>query len=139
MKHTLTLQTGRIQRPQKAVIYSPEGIGKSTLASQCPSPVFLDTEGGSHHLDIVRLLAPKSWEEVTSVITALGSEAQDFRTFVIDTADWLEKLLIEHICQRSNKTSIEDFGWRPTPSASWTCTLLRNGLRIFSSATSGNW
>ncbi|XHR30531.1 MAG: ATP-binding protein [Chthoniobacteraceae bacterium] len=111
MKNTLALQTGRIQRPQKAVIYGPEGIGKSTLASQFPSPVFLDTEGGSHHLDIVRLLAPKSWEEVTSAITALGSEAHDFRTFVIDTADWLEKLLIEHICQRSNKTSIEDFGY----------------------------
>ncbi|XHR31090.1 MAG: ATP-binding protein [Chthoniobacteraceae bacterium] len=111
MKHTLALQTGRIQRPQKAVIYGPEGIGKSTLASQFPSPVFLDTEGGSHHLDITRLPAPKSWEEVTSAITALGSEAHDFHTFVIDTADWLEKLLIEHICQRSNKTSIEDFGY----------------------------
>ncbi len=35
----------------------------------------------------------------------------DFHTFVIDTADWLEKLLIEHVCQRNNKTSIEDFGY----------------------------
>jgi hypothetical protein len=105
------VSAGRITRPQKAVIYGPEGIGKSTLAAQFPSPVFLDTEGGSHHLDIARLPAPKSWEDVTGAITALGSEAHDFRTVVIDTADWLEKLLIEHICQRANKTSIEDFGY----------------------------
>jgi GTPase SAR1 family protein len=111
MKHTLALQTGRISRPQKTVIYGPEGIGKSTLASQFPSPVFLDTEGGSHHLDITRLPAPKSWEDVTSAISALGSEEHEFRTFAVDTADWLEKLLIEHICQRSNKTNIEDFGY----------------------------
>ncbi len=111
MKHTLALQTGRISRPQKAVIYGPEGIGKSTLASQFPSPVFLDTEGGSHHLDISRLPAPKTWDDVTESISALGSEVHDFRTVVIDTADWLEKLLIEHICQHANKTSIEDFGY----------------------------
>ena len=111
MKNTLTLLQGRISRPQKAVIYGPEGIGKSTLASQFPSPVFLDTEGGSHHLDIPRLPAPKTWEDVTGAISALASETHEFGTLVIDTADWLEKLLVEHICQRANKTSVEDFGY----------------------------
>jgi len=111
MNHTLALQTGRICRPQKAVIYGPEGIGKSTLASQFPLPVFLDTEGGSHHLDIPRLPAPQAWEDVSHAITALASETHEFRTLVIDTADWLEKLLVEHICQRANKTSVEDFGY----------------------------
>ena len=111
MKNTLTLQTGRIYRPQKTVIYGPEGIGKSTLASQFPSPVFLDTEGGSHHLDVTRIPAPKTWEDVTAAIGALVVEKHEFRTLVIDTADWLEKLLIEHICQHANKTSVEDFGY----------------------------
>jgi len=105
------VSAGRITRPQKVVIYGPEGIGKSTLASQFPSPVFLDTEGGSHHLDISRLPAPKAWEDVTGTISALAIETHEFRTLVIDTADWLEKLLIEHICQRANKTSVEDFGY----------------------------
>ena len=29
----------------------------------------------------------------------------------MDTADWLEKLLIEDVCRRANKTSIEEFGY----------------------------
>ena len=107
----LQILTGRIARPQKAVIYGPEGIGKSTLAAQFPAPVFLDTEGGTHHLDVARLPAPKSWDDVTKAVTALASESHDFKTLVIDTADWLEKLLVEHVCKQANKAGVEDFGY----------------------------
>jgi hypothetical protein len=107
----LHILTGRIARPQKAVLYGPEGIGKSTLASRFPSPLFLDTEGGTHHLDVARLPAPKIWDDVTAAVTALATEPHDFETLVIDTADWLEKLLAAHVCKQANKTSIEDFGF----------------------------
>ena len=107
----LQILTGRIARPQKAVIFGPEGIGKSTLAAQFPAPVFLDTEGGTHHLDVARLPAPKTWDDVTKAVAALAAEAHDFKTLVIDTADWLEKLLVDHVCKQANKLSIEDFGY----------------------------
>ena len=103
----LNILTGRIARPQKTVIFGPEGIGKSTLAAQFPAPVFLDTEGGTHHLDVARLPAPKSWADVVAAIAALATEAHDFKTLVIDTADWLEKLLVDHVCKTANKASIE--------------------------------
>jgi len=107
----LNILTGRIARPQKAVIYGPEGIGKSTLAAQFPTPVFLDTEGGTHHLDVARLPAPKSWADVTAAVQALATEAHEFKSLVIDTADWLEKLLVDQVCKQANKSSIEDFGY----------------------------
>ena len=107
----LQILTGRIARPQKAVIFGPEGIGKSTLAAQFPAPVFLDTEGGTHHLDVARLPAPKTWDDVTKAVTALATEPHEFKTLVLDTVDWLEKLLIEHVCKQANKASIEDFGY----------------------------
>ena len=107
----LNILTGRIARPQKAVLFGPEGIGKSTLAAQFPAPVFLDTEGGTHHLDVARLPAPKTWADVVAGIAALATEAHDFKTLVIDTADWLEKLLVDHVCKAANKASIEDFGY----------------------------
>lgn len=108
---TLAIRRGKIARPQKVVAYGPEGVGKSTLASQTPEPVFLDTEGGTHHLDVVRIDSASTWEQITAVIAALARGGHGFRTLVIDTADWLEKRLIEHLCRKHNKDSIEDFGY----------------------------
>ena len=93
------------------MIFGPEGIGKSTLAAQFPAPVFLDTEGGTHHLDVARLPAPKTWADVVAAVAALATEAHEFKTLVIDTVDWLEKLLVDHVCKQANKASIEDFGY----------------------------
>jgi len=110
-KPALAVSRGRITRPQKAVIYGPEGVGKSTLASGLPGPVFLDTEGGTHHLDVVRLDPASTWEQITAAVAALAQGGHGFRTLVIDTADWLEKRLIEHLCRKHSKDSIEDFGY----------------------------
>ena len=107
----LAISRGRITRPQKAVIYGPEGVGKTTFASQTPSPVFLDTEGGTHHLDVARFDSATTWEEITASIGQLGKSEHPFHTLVVDTVDWLEKRLAEHLCRKSNKESIEDFGY----------------------------
>jgi hypothetical protein len=100
-----------VKRPQKAVIYGPEGVGKSTLASRLPEPVFLDIEGGTHHLDVHRIDAAESWDTVSAVIGQLARAEHPFRTLVIDTADWAEKRLAEHLCRKAGKESIEDFGY----------------------------
>jgi GTPase SAR1 family protein len=50
----LNIIEGKEQRPKKIVIYGPEGIGKSTFASQFPDPLFIDTEGGTSNLDVRR-------------------------------------------------------------------------------------
>jgi hypothetical protein len=107
----LAIRRGRITRPQKVVIYGPEGVGKSTLAGHVPEPVFLDTEGGTHHLDVARLDAVATWDEITAAVAQLGKADHPFKTLVIDTADWLEKRLAEHLCRKSSKESIEDFGY----------------------------
>jgi hypothetical protein len=107
----LAVRRGRIPRPQKAVIYGPEGVGKSTLASHAPDPVFLDTEGGTHHLDVVRFDSTATWDEITAAVGQLAKADHSFRTLVVDTADWLEKRLSEHLCRKANKDSIEDFGY----------------------------
>lgn len=107
----LRIVRGKVPRAQKGVIYGSEGVGKTTLASQLPAPIFLDTEGGTHHLDVDRIDASTSWEEIVSCVTSLATENHGYRTIVIDTADWLEKRLIEHLCRKSHKESIEDYGY----------------------------
>lgn len=110
-KTALPLRRGPIVRPQKAVLYGPEGVGKTTLASQLPDPVFLDTEGGTHHLDVVRFDGIHSWDSITNAVAALAAGGHEFKTLVLDTVDWAEKRLAEHLCAKANKESIEDFGY----------------------------
>ncbi len=111
MNNTINIERGKVQRSQKALIYGPEGIGKSFLASQFPQPIFLDIERGTHHLDVTRFSEINTWDNITRSVGDLVTKAHDFRTLVIDTADWLEQRLVEHICRKSNKNSIEDFGY----------------------------
>ena len=110
-KSSLPLSRGRITRPQKVVLYGPEGVGKSTLAGLMPEPVFLDTEGGTHHLDVVRFDSVATWDEITAAVAQLAKADHPYRTLVIDTVDWLEKRLADHLCRKANKESIEDFGY----------------------------
>lgn len=106
----IKIERGRRHTPARAVIYGTEGIGKSTLAAAFPSPVILDTEEGTHHLDVARA-AVGSWDELRTAVAEIGQTRGEFRTVVIDSADWAERLLIDHVCAEHRKKSIEDFGF----------------------------
>ncbi len=104
----MNLSRGIKKSPVRAVIYSPEGRGKTTLASLLPDPVFIDVEGGTHQLDVVRC-EPGTWGDVLAAFKEIGT--RDFKTVVIDTADWVERMCTEDLCARAGKKSIEDFGY----------------------------
>lgn len=103
--------SGKIIKPQKVVIYGPEGIGKSTFAAQFPKPLFIDTEGSTSHLEVDRLPRPTSWQILRQYIKDLKGDTMGYHTLVIDTADWAERLCEEAICQSNGKVGIEDFGY----------------------------
>lgn len=107
----LNIHTGKILKPQKVVIYGPEGIGKSTLASHFPDPLFIDTEGSTNDLDVKRLTPPTSWAMLMSYVAQVKEDPTVCRTLVIDTADWAEKLCSQEICDKSKVDSIEGFGY----------------------------
>ena len=107
----LNITTGRVARPQKLVLYGVEGIGKTSLAARTPEPLFIDTEGGTAHLDVRRLQKPETWEELLSLIREVAVTPDVCRTLVIDTADWAEQMAIDHICQKYKQPGIESFGY----------------------------
>jgi len=107
----MKISRGKIDRPQKAVIYGQEGIGKTTLASKFPDPVFTDVEGGTCHLDVARTPTPQSWDDLHHFARSLASDPQGFKTWVIDTLDWAEKLCIRHVCVTGGQQSLADFGY----------------------------
>lgn len=99
-------------KPQKVVIYGPEGVGKTTIAAQFPSPLFIDTEGGSSHMDVRRMPEPTSWQMLMDEVSWVRDyPAECGGTLVLDTADWAEKLCISHICGKNNWQGIEDAGY----------------------------
>jgi hypothetical protein len=107
----LNIIEGKEKRPLKIVIYGPEGIGKSTFASQFPDPLFIDTEGGTSNLDIRRIKCNKSWDELISVVKEIKENPTICKTVVLDTADWAETLCTNAVCEKYRKNNIEDFGY----------------------------
>lgn len=109
------ITTGKIPSAVKVVLYGPEGIGKSTLASQFPLPLYIDTEGSTKHMNVRRLPTPQTWEDLMQEIQYVIAHPEVCRTLVIDTADWAEKLATKYVltAYADGKTvdNIEAFGY----------------------------
>jgi len=106
----MQIVSGKIQKPQRIVIDGPEGIGKTTLANQFPAPVFIDIEGSTNSMDVKRLPC-HSWQDILDAVKFLKTTKHEFKTAVLDTADWAALHCIQFLCANANKTSIEDFGY----------------------------
>lgn len=102
---------GKLPCAKKVVIYGPEGIGKSTFASLFPNPLFIDTEGSTKEMDVARTPTPSSWTMLLEQIRYVKQNSTICRTLIIDTLDWAEFMCIEHVCQKHEKSGIEDFGY----------------------------
>ena len=77
----LNITSGRVARPQKLVIYGVEGIGKTSLAAQTPDPLFIDTEGGTAHLNVRRLQKPQTWSELIAIVKKVDDEQERISLF----------------------------------------------------------
>lgn len=97
MSSSMEITRGKIRTAIKTLIYGPEGIGKSTLASQFPDPVFIDTEGSTKQMDVARLPTPETWQDILAEIKYVYQNPDCCKTLAIDTADWAEMLCSKHL------------------------------------------
>lgn len=105
------INTGVVKTPLKVIIYGTEGVGKTTLASKFPKPLFIDAENGSGALDVARYPYPTSWQMLMSEVQEFLNNPQGYKTLVIDSIDWAEAKAIEMICAGMKVNGIEDIGW----------------------------
>ena len=102
---------GRVQAPLRVLCYGVEGVGKSTLGADSPTPVFLGAEDGTAHLDVSRLPQPETWRDVLDAVALLTRETHDFKTLVIDSLDWVEPLIHRFVCDEAKVKSMEDVSY----------------------------
>jgi len=106
----LKIERGIRQEPVAAVLYGTEGIGKSTLAADFPKPLILDTEHGSGRINCARVRCD-DWMALYGALIDLGGDPQGFQTIVIDSIDWAESMLRDHMLKKDGKKSLEDYGF----------------------------
>lgn len=94
----MEITEGIVHRAQRAVIYGIEGVGKSTIASKFPNPLFIDLESGTDHLPVSRAPKPESFSMLGALILDLTKDIMGYKTVVIDTIGAAERLAIESVC-----------------------------------------
>jgi hypothetical protein len=101
-----TIIKGIQPEPFRVMIHGTEGVGKSTHAAQAPDPIFIQTEDGLTQIDCAKFPVAQSFKEVLDNLDALLNEKHDYKTVVIDSLDWLEKLIIPDVLAVTKLTAI---------------------------------
>jgi AAA domain len=97
--------------PRRLLLYGTQGIGKSTFAASSELPVFIQTEDGLGEIGCDKFPLAESFEQVMAYLTALYTDFHEYQTVVVDSLDWLERLIWAEVCRKRNVTNIEDIGY----------------------------
>jgi hypothetical protein len=111
MSKLINVKKGIQIKPMIWIFAGAPSVGKSTLASQFPSPLMVDLEFGSHHLNIDRLTIEDlpTYASILSLMDDLKKDNHSYKTLIIDTATKLEMMIHQHLCG-SKWDSIEEYG-----------------------------
>ena len=101
------VQRGRTPRPPRLLVYGTPGIGKSTFGAQAPNPVFVPTEDGLDEIDCAKFPLATNLDEVVAALEELRTQPHDFETVVLDSLDWLERLIWDRVCGEFHVKNIE--------------------------------
>ena len=102
-----SITKGREQQPPRIMVYGAEGVGKSTFASLAPNPVFVQTEDGLSEIDTSKFPLARTFDDVVMQLQAVRDEQHEYGTLVIDSVDWLERLVWDRVCADYGVKSIE--------------------------------
>lgn len=92
-----SIKKGKAIHAPRIFLYSSHGIGKSTFAASAPDPIFICTEDGLGSIDTSSFPLAKSSADVMAAIQTLYTQSHEYKTVVLDSADWLENILQKEI------------------------------------------
>jgi hypothetical protein len=103
-------KTRRVRAP-KIVVVGQGKIGKTTFAAMAPNAIGILTEDGADAVDANAFPLASSLVEVYAAVDTLINQDHDFQTLFIDSLDWLEPMIQEHVCKQNNWKNIEQPGF----------------------------
>ena len=108
-------------RPLRIVVHGKPGAGKTTWASKMANCVGILTEDGTGNLAFPRYPVCDFWDkEPTETNKSIGvkqrmltllKEDHNYKTLIIDSLDWLERLIQNHVCKEYGYKNIESPGF----------------------------
>lgn len=106
-----SVEAKRNTQPPRIIIYGVPKIGKTTFAAQAHDPIIIDLEGGSDNLEVARVERNqvRSLADILEVLRALYREDHNYKTVVLDSIDWLERILFEEVARENGARAIDDF------------------------------
>ncbi len=105
------IHSGRQPAPRRILLYGTQGTGKSSWSAKSDKPIFLQTEDGLGEINCDKFPLTESFAGALTALSELYSEQHPYRTIVVDSLDWLERLIWADVCQQRNVESIEDIGY----------------------------
>lgn len=107
-----SISKGKALKAPRIVLLGVEKVGKSTLASQAPAPIFLPIKGeeGTDAIDVPKFPTARSYDEVVEMLGALYQGDHEYSTVVIDSMSTLEPLIWDKTSREGGVTSIEKVG-----------------------------
>lgn len=108
------------ERPNRLHVYGMPGIGKSTLASKFPAPIFMAFDDGQYKIAGAKKfpVKPESFSEVLDGIHFLETDEHKYQTLVFDLIEGIEPLIYKQVvAERVNSKgskvrSIDEFGFQ---------------------------
>jgi len=86
-------------KPPRIILYGTPKVGKSTFCANIKNALFLDIENGTGNLNVARLERDQldTLTDVLSTLEGLATQEHDFKSVVIDSADFLERIIQEQV------------------------------------------
>lgn len=109
--------------PPRDLVYGVQGIGKSTLASLMPAPVFLAAEDGLSGLEDVVHWEIRSYQDCIDAISALHGE-HAFQTIAFDTVTAFKPMLHRKLIEQWGVDFLDKVGMNGGGYYKWRAEAL---------------
>lgn len=104
------LKSSTSTAPPITLIYGVDGIGKTSLAAEWPSPIYAPTEGQKTPagIDIPSTDIISSWDDIESLFNELLEGGHDFKTVIIDSVGGIAPFVEGVTAARIGSATVDD-------------------------------